>query len=101
MPGWSRCKLELHDPGGDIVFEDDDCDVRIDPGRIRVSWFHEDGPVVFVGGNDGGGRFELVCRSRPRRGRLELRRAPDVLEGTWSEDGLEGGWRIELGEPGE
>ena len=38
MPVWSGCRLELRDSGNEIVFEDDDCDVRLDGGRLLVSW---------------------------------------------------------------
>lgn len=81
-------------------FEDDDCDVELEGDSLIVSYFDEEGPLVFVGTpSDDGTRFDLVCRSRPRRGTLERSADGRFLEGQWSERELSGTWHITLAEP--
>ena len=79
-------------------FDDDDCEVRLEGAALTVSYFDDEGPVVFVGSASAErGHFELVCRSRPRRG--TLRRSDDghLLRGSWQEGDLRGRWEISLG----
>ena len=83
---------------GSPEFGDDDCEVRLEGNALTVSYFDDEGPVVFVGAASAEpGRFELVCRSRPRRGTLERSDDGHVLRGSWQEGDLQGCWEISLG----
>ena len=97
MPVWSNCRIEVVTCDGEPPFVDDDCDVRIDADAVAVSYFDDQGPVVFVGSNDGSGHFELACRSRPRRATLHMFPDGTVLEGSWVENDVRGFHRILLG----
>ncbi len=95
MPVWSKCRIEVVTCEG-ATFVDDDCEVRIDAQGVAVSYFDDQGPVVFVGSNDGSGHFELSCRSRPRRATLHMLPDGRVLEGSWLEADARGFYRITL-----
>ncbi|MEE9281749.1 MAG: hypothetical protein V3V67_16375 [Myxococcota bacterium] len=92
MSHWSGCRIEVR-AGGELEFADDDCDVRIESGKLTLTYFDDEGPVVFIGREASGG-FELVCRSRPRT--ATLRRTGATLHGTWKERDQSGSWTIRL-----
>lgn len=72
------------------------CEVLIDGGRIVVSYKEEGAQVVYEGEAIGEGHYRLACPSRS--GRATLHRFPedDVLEGSWSEGGEDGYWKVRL-----
>ena len=96
MPEWSACTIELRTLDDEPIFVDDDCDVSLEDGSIRITYFDEEGPVVFAGRDDGSGCFELVCRSRPRKGSLRFDKDRARLEGEWGEREQAGRWIILL-----
>jgi len=77
------------------------CEVRIESGRIEVT-YERDGGVTYIGSDDGSGHFKLVADRY--EGRATLHRFPpdgDVLEGFWIEkepagSETKGMWRIVL-----
>jgi hypothetical protein len=93
---WSNCTVEIFAPDGTLERREADCDVRLGERDIVISYFDDEGPLVFSGPNDGSGRFDLHCRSRVRRVSMRLEEDESRLEGSWSEDGEEGSWRILL-----
>ena len=98
MARWSGCQIRV--TGEAEPFFDDDCDVQLEGDSLVVSYFDSEGPLVFVGSpSDGGTRFDLVCRSRPRRATLERSADGRSLEGRWTERELSGTLHIVLGEP--
>ncbi|MCE2391152.1 MAG: hypothetical protein J4G09_06660 [Proteobacteria bacterium] len=99
MPRWSNCRIEVRPADGDSPFRDDDCDVTLDEGRLIVSYFDDEGPLVFEAPEPETGPFELVCRSRPRRATLALSDDRARLHGRWRERDLEGEWTIFLDPP--
>ena len=95
--------LDAVGAGCEIVVQRRDsvhCDVRLGERDIAISYFDDEGPLVFTGPNDGSGRFELHCRSRVRRASVRLAEDESRFEGSWSEDGEEGSWRILLPDGG-
>jgi hypothetical protein len=97
---WSDCTVEIFGPDGALEWREGDCDVRLGERDIVISYFDEEGPLVFIGPNDGSGRFELHCRSRVRRAVVQLEADESRLEGSWSESGERGTWRILLRDRG-
>ena len=93
MSVWSSCRIEVR-AGDGLEFEDDDCDVRLEDGKLTLTYFDTEGPLVFIGFEEEDGHFDLVCRSRPRRGTLH--RKGDTLTGTWQEQDESGRWTIAL-----
>ena len=98
MGRFRDCRAEVHHDSGDPVWEDDDVEVRMEPGWILFCYWDERGAVVFEGAESSPGRFELKARSRPRTGHLHYDAGRGVLEGRWSEGDERGALRIELGE---
>jgi hypothetical protein len=66
---WSNCTVEIFAPDGTLERREADCDVRLGERDIVISYFDDEGPLVFSGPNDGSGRFDLHCRSASRGGR--------------------------------
>jgi hypothetical protein len=100
LPSWSNCKIEIFSGDGTVAWEDATAEVRLDEREIVVSYFDEDGPVVYVGRNRGTRRFDLACRSRARRATLERSADGVLLDGTWLEGDDKGTWKVSLsGEP--
>jgi hypothetical protein len=97
LPAWERCRLTIWDDEDIVRWEDEDADVRLDDEQIVISYVDADGPVVWVGENDGRDRFELFTRSHVRRGVLELSEDGTTFDGVWSEREAEGTWRVVLG----
>ncbi len=81
---------------GAIVFSSDECDVRIEDTRLVVSYWDDDGAVVFAGRANEGGRFELWCRTRPIRAELAKSADGARLSGSWTQDDESGPWSIDL-----
>ncbi|MCL4500874.1 MAG: hypothetical protein M1438_03335 [Deltaproteobacteria bacterium] len=80
-----------------IADEDDECIVRIEDGKIGISYDHEDdGNVIYKGKEEANGHFELKCESP--KGQATLHRFPEglLLEGSWVEEGFKGFWQIKL-----
>ncbi len=94
MPRFLACRAVVGFDDGSPVFTDDDVDVSIEDGRILLTYFDDQGAVVFEGREEAPGHYELTARSRPRR--AQLRRTDDVLEGSWREGNSTGSLRIEL-----
>ena len=82
---WSGCVIRVLDAKGAALFEDDDCDVRLDKNLLVVSYFDDEGALVFSGVRLDDGTFDLWCRGRVRRGRLAFSPERDALVGEWSE----------------
>jgi hypothetical protein len=96
MPRYLCCRARVGSDDGAAAIADDDADVDLGEGRILVSYFDDEGPVVLQGLETTPGRFELAARSRPRKAELALE--GDRLEGRWWEARRAGSLRIELGE---
>ena len=96
MPRYLHCRASVGSDDGAPAFEDDDADVELAEGRILVSYFDDQGPVVLQGRETAPGCFELSARSRPRKAELAAR--GDRLEGRWWEARAGGSLRIDLGE---
>jgi hypothetical protein len=96
LPQFSNCVLEVVcEAGHEADFRCDDCDLGLDAGSITVTYFDDQGPLVFGGHETSPGCFELVCRSRPRVASLERCEA-NAFEGSWEEGEAHGCWRIVL-----
>lgn len=71
------------------------CVVKIDDERIVVE-YDNDGLRQYVGVNDGSGHFELSMEGDDGRATLHWLRNSNLLEGSWTENGERGMWRIHL-----
>ncbi len=80
--------------GGDDDALFDDADVSIEGGTILVTWWDDRGAVVLAGREVERDRYEIVARSRPRRGILV--RDGHRLEGDWTEHDRAGTWIVHL-----
>ena len=96
MPMWSNCCVQVRCWDEDDRFECEDCDVRLEDGTIVISYFDEEGPVVFAGEDDPSGHYHLVCRSRPRKATLHRFEGGTTFEGSWTQGDERGFWRIVL-----
>ncbi len=94
MPRFLACRAVVGFDDGSPVFTDEDVDVTIEDGRILLTYFDDQGPVVFEGREEAPGHYELTARSRPRK--AQLLRTGDLLDGSWQEDDSTGTLRIEL-----
>ncbi len=94
MPRYLACRAEVGFDDGSPVFIDDDVDVEIEDGRMLLTYFDDEGAVVFEGREQAPGHYVLTARSRPRK--AQLLRTEDVLEGSWREGDSTGSLRIEL-----
>ena len=94
MPRFLACRAVVGFDDGSPVFTDDDVDVTIADGRILLTYFDDQGAVVFEGREEAPGQYQLTARSRPRK--AQLLRTEDVLEGSWREGDSTGSLRIEL-----
>ena len=91
-----NCAVEVLSDRGTPLYGTDECDVRFEGDQLVISYWDDEGAVVFGGLLHDDGRWELWCRSRPVR--AVLRRSADGrrLEGTWRNDEANGSWWIEL-----
>jgi hypothetical protein len=95
---WTGCVVEVLAEDGSVLFDDDDCDVRLREEILIVSYFDDEGPLVFEGRRSDAGSYELWCRGRPLRGHLELSSDRTRFEGAWVQGDDRGSWRIRLGD---
>ena len=84
--------------GAAPVFEDDDVELKQQGDVLNVLYWDDEGPVVFGGTLQEDGRFDLVCRSRPRTATLRWADDRRSLEGTWWQGDERGTWTIVLGD---
>ena len=75
---------------------DEDGDLHVQGDRLLLSYWDDQGAVVFVGEREGE-RFNLMARSRPRRGELR-RESASVFIGAWAEGSDGGSLRVVLPE---
>lgn len=75
--------------------ENDDCVVKIENGSILVE-YEDDGIVQYVGKEIGDGHFSLVCPEKSGKASLHMFPESEILEGSWTEDGWRGMWKIKL-----
>ena len=68
MSVWSSCRIEVR-AGEALEFEDDDCDVRLEAGKLTLTYFDSEGPLVFIG-------LEQEARARGRLLRPDLPQPP-------------------------
>jgi hypothetical protein len=93
---WEGCRVEVVPETGESSFDDDDCDVRLEGDRLVVTYWDDDGVVVFDGSRDADGVFDLWCRSRPRRAELRFSPETRALAGSWTQEENRGTMRIVL-----
>lgn len=80
------------------AFEADDAEVWLEAAWILVSYFDDDGMVVFEGRADGEGGYELAARSRPWRAFLRpMADAPGSFAGEIDAQGESVAWQLVLG----
>ena len=96
MPHYTPCRVVAAFDDGRPADEDDDADLQLgDGGELLLSYWDERGAVVLVGAEEAPGRYELLARSRPRRGTLR-REGARVFTGRWFEGEECGTLRVEL-----
>ena len=87
----------------DVLFYDEtpayegvECEIRLGDGEIVVTYWEEDGVVLYRGREDGEGHYILECPAK--NGKASLHSFPDsrYLEGWWIEEGYRGAWRVTL-----
>jgi len=79
------------------AIEGEKCEVKIDEKTIVVSYEDEEGGfIIYKGGNEGTGHFELFCPEQDGRATLHMFKGARILEGSWIEGGGRGFWKIEL-----
>lgn len=98
MTVWSNSRADIFYYNDDADCGDP-CEVKIDNGRIVVSYEDEGGGyIVYEGSENGAGHFELSAPSVNGRATLHMFNGNKVLEGWWDEEGTRGMWRIFLRE---
>ncbi len=95
MTVWRGCSMDSYYETGEF-YPDTPCEVRISGGTIAVSYVTDDQFVVYEGPEIEPGHFELTAPKVSGRATLHRFQDDEVLEGSWSEDGLSGMWRIIL-----
>lgn len=76
--------------------EDWPCEVRFDDEGIVVSYWDDNGPVVYKGRMMGEGHYRLESARPEGEANLHCFRGGILFDGWWNEDGAEGMWRIKL-----
>jgi hypothetical protein len=71
-------------------------EVRLGEGAIVVSYFDDEGAVIYRGTEVEPGHFKLEAPERNGRGTLHRFKDSIFLEGFWQEGGSLGMWRIQL-----
>lgn len=95
MPSFSGCRVTVEYDDGRPAHEDDDSDLQLGEGRLLLSYWDEQGVVVWVGSESEPGRYDLSARSRPRQGTLR-REGPRSFAGSWREGEASGRLRVEI-----
>jgi len=96
MTIWKNCHSDVYYANDRPDLKDSGYEVRITGDELVISYEGEVGWVNYTGKDLGGGHFELA--SPEVNGRAMLHRVADsaILEGSWSEDGEHGMWRVHL-----
>jgi hypothetical protein len=93
---FESCHVVVYAADGQVLFDDRDCDVRVEPSQIVISYWDDQGAIVFSGRANDEGLYDLWCRSRRRRAEMRYAEESHAFEGTWREDEERGSWRIAL-----
>lgn len=93
---WNNSTFDVLYYSRDAADMDWACVVKIDDERIVVE-YDNDGLCQYVGVNDGSGHFELSMEGEDGRATLHRFQDAKLLEGSWTENGERGMWRIHLG----
>ena len=94
---WRNSTMEcLYEEGS--ARQDAPCQVRIQGGELILSYESEAGHVIYRGTEEGDGHYRLTAPSVAGRGTLHRVPGDDLLEGSWTEAGYSGMWRIQLDE---
>ena len=72
------------------------CEVRIDGGKIVVSYDSDGARILYEGPEVEPGHFELVAKGVAGKATLHRFAEDVVLDGWWLEERIEGMWRITL-----
>lgn len=91
---WKSCKVITyydHD-----TCSHDTCDVKLDR-NLLIEYLDEGQIISYRGPNDGSGHFLLKSGDVGGSATLHLNPEHLVLEGSWSEGGYNGMWKIFLG----
>lgn len=97
MPIWKNSRFDTfyYDDEADC---NEPCEVRIDGGRIVVSYESDGDQIVYSGNERGTGHYELTAPQANGRATLHMFEESRVLEGwweeMWDETKVRGMWRI-------
>lgn len=104
MTVWAHSQMTTLFYSADDAWENYSCIVEINSEHILVKYMEDGVQVLYKGTNFGDGHFQL--ESVQTKGNATLHRHParndthisdsDILEGSWSEGGCRGMWRIRL-----
>ncbi len=98
VQSFSGCRVIVGYRDGRADFEDADGDLQLGgDGALLLTYWDEQGAVVFAGAEADPGRFELTARSRPRRCTL-TRAGSRTFTGSWVEGRDCGTLRVEIPE---
>lgn len=76
---------------------DEECEVMLDQGLIKVRYEDEDGNEIIYSGQElSEGHYELRCPELSGHATLHRFQNSKILEGSWVEKGTRGFWRIVL-----
>jgi hypothetical protein len=95
MPHYTACRVLVGFDDGRPAQEDDDADLQLGDGELLLSYWDDEGIVVLVGDEREPGEYELLARSRPRRGTLR-RDDAHTFTGEWEQGDECGTVRVEL-----
>lgn len=96
MTIWNHCRMSTLYYSDDAAEENCPCVVKITDEEILVE-YEDEGLQQYRGRNDGSGHFLLTAPELEGRASLHRFADADLLEGSWTEGGYRGMWRIELG----
>ncbi len=92
------CRVDVDERSDRETFSDPDAEAWLEPGSILVSYYDEDGMVIFDGVEAEDGGYSLSARSRPWRADLRpMADDPGVLAGMIEAPDESFAWRLRLG----
>ena len=72
------------------------CVVKLEEDEVLVEYYEDGEFYQYKGKSNGEGHFELQAKGFNGRATLHMFKDSRVLEGSWTEEGSKGMWRIEL-----
>jgi len=93
---YHNAKMDTVYYDGSLAVEGDECEVKLDNGKMVISYEDGCGFTLYEGKETSEGHFMLECRQNGGKASLHCFPKRKILEGFWIENGEKGFWRIFL-----